>query len=295
MLDEMLAGGEERRGDAAIAALAARQHGVVTVRQLAAAGIGRNAVSHRLREGRLVRRHRGVYQVGPVASPLAAEMAAVLACGHGAALSHHTAAALWGLRPAHPEMHVTIPGRAIRAPRGVRTHQTLSLRAAVHRGLPLTTPARTLLDLTSHLSPTELARAAEQAQVLRPTSAAELRAQTGRGATRLSAALPAEPSLTRSEAEQRLLELIRSAGLPAPETNVRIAGHEVDLVWRDAKLIVEVDGYAYHSSRAAFERDRVRDADLMQAGYRVLRVTWLQLTRTPRAVVARLATLLGVR
>jgi very-short-patch-repair endonuclease len=297
-LDETLAGEEERRarsGERAIAVVAARQHGMVTVGQLAAAGIGRSAVSHRVREGRLVRRHRGVYQVGPLLAPLGAEMAAVLACGSGAALSHGTAAALWGFRTAPTGIHVTVPGRAIRAPRGVRVHQALSLDAAVRQGLPLTTPARTLLDLASRLGEAELVRAAEQAQILRLTDRAELRAQTGRGAARLRAALPGEPTLTRSEAEQRLLSLIRSARLPRPETNVRIAGHEVDVVWRAARLVVEVDGYAYHSSRAAFERDRARDADLMQAGYRVLRVTWRQLTQEPEAVVARLAALLAPR
>ena len=116
-LDETLVMREERRarsGGAAIAVVAARQHGIVTVRQLAAAGIGRSAVSHRVREGRLVRRHRGVYQVGPLLAPLGAEMAAVLACGPRAALSHHSAAAIWGFRPAHAEIHVTVarPRRA---------------------------------------------------------------------------------------------------------------------------------------------------------------------------------------
>ena len=98
-----------------------------------------------------------------------------------------------------------------------------------------------------------------------------------------------EPSLTRSEAERRMLALIRAARLPAPATNVRVRRHEVDMLWREERLIVEIDGFAFHSSRAAFERDRIRDAELQALGYRVLRITWRQLTDEPEAVVALLA------
>jgi very-short-patch-repair endonuclease len=100
--------------------------------------------------------------------------------------------------------------------------------------------------------------------------------------------------MTRSEAERRLLELVRAARLPAPATNRRLHGHEVDFVWRPQRLVVEVDGYAFHSSRSAFERDRRRDADLIREGYRVIRLTWRQLTREPEAVVALLARALAV-
>ena len=102
------------------------------------------------------------------------------------------------------------------------------------------------------------------------------------------------PALTRSEAEERLLTLIRSAELPAPETNIRIGRHEVDLVWRDQRLIVEVDGFRFHSSRSAFERDRRRDAELGTLGFRVMRVTWRQIVDEPQALIARLATALAV-
>jgi very-short-patch-repair endonuclease len=102
------------------------------------------------------------------------------------------------------------------------------------------------------------------------------------------------PSLTRSEAERRLLSLIRDAGLPAPRTNVRIGPYEVDMLWPAARLIVEVDGYAYHASRAAFERDRARDAELQARGYRVIRITWRQIEATAHAVVARLAAALAI-
>jgi very-short-patch-repair endonuclease len=97
------------------------------------------------------------------------------------------------------------------------------------------------------------------------------------------------PTLTRSEAEERLLALVRAARLPPPELNVRVRGHEVDLLWREARLVVEVDGYAYHSGRAAFERDRLRDAELQAKGFTVMRVTWKQIVSEPEALLVRLA------
>ena len=113
-----------------------------------------------------------------------------------------------------------------------------------------------------------------------------------RGTAALRRAVPTHPSLTRSEAERLFLELIRAARLPEPRTNQRVAGHEVDFLWPTQRLIVEVDGFAFHSTRAAFERDRIRDADLLKAGYRVIRITWRRLTAEPEAVIATLATAL---
>jgi very-short-patch-repair endonuclease len=288
--------------DPAIAALARRQHGVVTIGQLAAAGLGRPAVKHRVARGRLTPVHRGVYQVGPLPAPLGPEMAAVLACGPDALLSHHSAAALWGIRPAHAgEVHVTIPGRDIDARPGIRVHRTNrthSLNAAVKDGLPLTNPARTLLDIATLLPQHDLDRATEQAQILGLTTRDEIEGmleQPVRGSRALRVALKTEPTLTRSEAERRLRRLIRAARLPRPHTNARVAGHEVDFLWPSHRLVVEVDGFAFHGSRAAFERDRVRDADLLAAGYRVVRFTWRQITCEPHAVVARLAALLQAR
>jgi very-short-patch-repair endonuclease len=262
-------------GDRAIAALAARQCGVVTIAQLADAGITRRGVAHRVQHGRLTRIYRGVYQVGPIAAPHGREMAAVLTTG--GVLSHHTAAAAWGIRPSDEgEIHVTVTGHDQRSRKGLTVHRSLSLKAAVHRGLPLTTPARTLRDLAPLLPTSEYERAVEEAQVqrlvpLRPGD---------------------EPRFTRSEAERRLLALTRAAGLPTPLTNTRVAGWEVDAFWPRHKLIVEVDGFAYHGNRAAFERDRRKDAALTAAGYRVVRITWRQLVREPHAVVALLARLL---
>jgi very-short-patch-repair endonuclease len=136
----------------------------------------------------------------------------------------------------------------------------------------------------------------EQAQILGLTTHAEI-AKTldgQRGAAALRRALYDEPTLTRSEAERRLLKLIAAADLPAPMTNVRVHGLEVDLLWPKERLIVEVDGFAFHSTRAAFERDRRRDARLQARGYRVLRITWRQIVHEPQAVVARVAGLLAI-
>ena len=131
-----------------VVALAAGQHGVVTTAQLLDAGVGRRSIARRVDGGWLVPLHRGVYQVGPITAPHGREMAAVLAIGEDAALSHHSAAAIWGfVRPHKGDVHVTVARRGRRSRPGIRVHQTLSLNAAVHNGLPLTDPARTLRDL----------------------------------------------------------------------------------------------------------------------------------------------------
>ena len=284
--------GEMHTGDGAIAPIAVRQHGVVTTAQLTAAGLGPRAVAHRVANRRLVRLHRGVYQVGPISTTYAHEMAAVLVTR--GVLSYHSAASVWGIRPHNGDVHITVTGHHPRHRAGLRIHRSHSLDAAVHDGLPLTSPARTLIDLAPHLHQHELDRAAEQVQVLRLASRDEIVAQLGkqRGVRALQAALFDEPALTRSEAERRLLHLVRAARLSRPETNAMVGGYEVDMLWRRQRLIVEVDGYAFHSGRAAFERDRRRDAALQAAGYRVVRFTWRQITLEPHAVVARIATLL---
>jgi very-short-patch-repair endonuclease len=253
----------------------------VTTAQLAAAGIGRNAVAHRVAHGRLTRVLRGVYRVGPVEAPFAHEMAAVLATG--GVLSHHSAAMIWGLRPPHDgPTHVTVKSGA-RHRDGVRMHRSPSLIAAVHHGLPLTPAARTLNDLAPLMSRSDLERAAEEAVIRGLVTALEVPRRC---------AILGEPQLTRSEAERRLQRLIRAARLPKPQTNVRVAGWEVDAYWPRERLIVEVDGYAYHGNRAAFERDRRKDAVLTAAGYTVIRITWRQLKHEPLTVVALLARLI---
>jgi very-short-patch-repair endonuclease len=274
---------ETHTGDAAIASLAARQCGVVTTAQLAAAGIGERAIAHRVATRWLTRLHRGVYRVGPVPGPYAREMAAVLATS--GALSHHTAAAVWGFRPPHDgDVHITA---TTRSRHGIRVHRSHSFNAAVHLGLPLTTAARTLHDLGPLLPQHDLDRAVEEALIRGLATPGELRTRPA-----LRRAAIVEPRLTRSEAERRLLRLIRAAKLPPPQTNAHVAGWEVDVLWPRHRLVVEVDGYAYHGNRAAFERDRRKDASLVAAGYRVVRITWRQIVDEPHAVVALLARLL---
>jgi len=290
--------------DEAIAAIAATQHGIVTREQLLIAGVGRGATDHRVACGRLHPVHRGIYLVGhAVAPPLAPEVAAVYACGTGAVLSHRSAAWLWGLapRPRGP-VEVTVPGRDGRRP-GVRVHRARRLEPAdrtTRESIPVTAPARTLLDLAEVASARELERAmdgAESRRLVRRRALEELMARTPgrRGARALAALLAREggPTLTRSEAEERMLALVRTARLPRPRVNARLGRHEVDLLWKAQRLVVEVDGYAFHSSPAAFERDRLRDAELNAAGWGVMRITWRQLTGEPEAVVARLAAALA--
>jgi len=276
---------------------AGRQHGMVTCAQLAEAGWGRHAVAHRVRIGWLRRKYRGVYLVGPLESAFTDSMAAVLAAGNGALLSHYPAAVLRGLRPPRSEpMHVTVVARDVRSTE-FRVHRVTYLDpadAARKHGIPVTSPARTLLDLAATTSARELERAVNEARVHRLVSDHSLDEQFSRyprhrGVRALTEAIRIEPALTRSEAERRALALIRAARLPAPETNVMLCGHEVDLLWRAQRLVVEIDGYAFHSSRRSFERDRRKDRELGEQGYRVLRLTWRELTEEPEAVVATLA------
>lgn len=287
------------RPDPALATIAARQLGLVTAADLAAAGLTRGAVARRIASGRLRLLHRGVFVVGPLLVPNARELAAVLSCGSTAVLSHHSAAALWGIRPGtEGDVDVTV-ARQLRARHGIRIHRVRAFEpqdVTSRHGIPVTTPARTLLDLAGGLNRHGLARAVEEAQVHRLVSHAGLqallaRSRGRRGAATLRAVLQAghEPAFTRSEAEAMLLALIRKARLPTPEVNVQIGGYEVDFLWRTRRLVVEVDGFAYHSTRAAFERDRRKDADLQALGLRTTRLTYRQIAREPEATIARLA------
>jgi very-short-patch-repair endonuclease len=273
--------------DHEVASIARRQHGVVTSGQLAAAGLSPTAIRHRVRQGRLTRLHKGVYLASSLPAQFTPEMAAVLACGHHAALSHHAAAALWRFRPKRDgAIDVTVRRGKARPRPGIAVHRSGDLPVTRHHGISITTPLRTLLDLAPLLTQPELDRAVEEAQV-RGLVKVEALASAPHRALRLTAREDA--SLTRSEAEQRLLALVRAADLPPPRTNVRVEGFEVDMAWPDQRLIVEVDGFAFHSTRAAFERDRLRDQALQAAGWRVMRITWRQIADTPEAVVARLA------
>jgi very-short-patch-repair endonuclease len=285
-----------------IAAIAERQYGVVSRAQLLAAGIGPGAIATRLGHQRLHRLHRGVYAVGHTAlAPRAREMAAVLACWPGALVTHRTAAgSIWQLvEPLADPIELTVSaGHRNRRPE-LRVHCSRRLVAedlAVVHGIPATSAARTVVDLAEDVPDRYLERAFDEAVTRKLATTASIAAAVQRlpgrrGAGRLKALLERdrEPAFTRSEAEERLLALIREAGLPPPEVNGRFGRHMVDFAWRDRRLIVETDGYRFHSTPTAFERDRIRDAELTGAGFRVIRVTWRQLDTEPLAVVARLA------
>jgi very-short-patch-repair endonuclease len=293
-LREVLSAG--LRGNWALGGLAERQNGNATRRQALATGMGASAIDGRVRRGYLHRVHRAVYRVGHMA-PLEfdREMAAVLACGTRTVVSHGSAAYLWGLAPAPAgEVHVMGPDRHSRP--GIRVHRSplTSADATRCRGVPVTRPARALVDMAAGADSLLLERAVADALRRRLVTRRELEAEltcgrSGSAGVRAVLDLEKGPALTRSEAERRLLALIRAAGLPAPEHNVRICGSEVDMLWREHGLAVEVDGFAFHSARQAFERHRIRDARLIAAGIRVLRITWRRLTGAPHAVVADLA------
>jgi len=302
-----------RRGsiDDAILAIGTRQHGVVTRRQLLAAGLTRGMVASRLGSGRLRRLHRGVFLLGSLQGPLeperAREMAAVLACGPGAGLSHRSAAWLWGVlpRPNPPApVDVTVAARTANRRPGIRVHRSADLVAVditLLDGIPVTTPGRMLRDLSRVVGARDLDLAAARLERRGLIDSKGIRALPARhrgrpGVRLLRAALSSAdgPALTRSTAEERFLEIVRSGRLPRPRTNVVVRGYEVDFLWAAEKLVVEVDGFAFHASRRSFESDRRRDAELAAAGMRVVRVTWRQIVDESDAMLVRVAQALAL-
>lgn len=287
-----------------IAPLAARQHGVVSRRQLLDAGVPSGLIDRRVASRELQCLHRGVYRVGPVTSPRAPEMAACLACGPSAVLSHRSAGTVWRLlyQRERAVVDVTVTkGRRVRP--GIRVRRSGTLRedeTTVRERLPITTPTRTLVDLAGVLRPRTLEQALATALDEGLTSLEELGRNVDRHAGREGVRHLAElvrkgsPRLTRSEAEERFLRMMRRACLDPPRTNTEVEGYEVDFLWPAAGLVVEIDGVAFHSSPRAFERDRRRDAVLAAADVRVLRVTWRQIVEEPEAVIGRVAAVLAV-
>jgi very-short-patch-repair endonuclease len=294
--------GHVRPSDLRIRELAAGQHGVVTARQLRHLGLGARGVRHRAAAGRLDRLHRGIYAVERPRRE-SHWMAAVLACGPGAALSHRSAAALWGLHRDRDAIDVTVPQGQRRVRPGLVAHRSTLPAADVtaHQGIPCTTLARTLVDLAGVVDRGQLVRAVDLAEELRLFDLRAIRAQLDamrgrRGAGRLAALLAAYdgPDRTRSPAERVLLHLIAAADIPTPEVNAWIplpegGGYEPDLLWRDQRLIVEVDGRTHHARRAAFEHDRQRDRRLARLGFETRRYAAREVTTAPGQVVAELA------
>jgi very-short-patch-repair endonuclease/predicted transcriptional regulator of viral defense system len=307
---------QRAKPDREIAEIARRQHGVVADWQMRAAGLSASGISRRAAAGRLHRVHRGVYAVGHLGlSPQSEWMAAVLACGRrasvnrrsasdahpttatvlgywGAALSHRSAAESWGMLAVRGDaIDVSVSGGSGKKKRrGIRVHRSLTLLSAdvtLRSRIPVTNPARTIADLQrvvsrpgAHglLSPRELRRAIRQAEVIG-----------------LSLADDKDGDRTRSDLERDFLRLCRCHRLPAPEVNVRVGPHLVDFLWRARRLVVETDGYGYHSGRVAFQDDRARDLDLRSRGFQVIRLSEKQVDEEARltAEVVRQALRVG--
>ena len=265
--------------------MAARQFGVITASQLAAAGMSRNMVSRRLVDGRLRRLHRGVYAWGH--DHLRGEgllLAAVLACGRGAVLSHRSAADRWGLLPsAQALIDVTVEASGGRSRReGIDLHVVGRLDArevTTHDGLPITTAARTVVDIAATCPPRQAERALEQAYVQRLLAPGSLEDALSRAKGRPTRTLRGlldrqrPPTVTRNDLEEAFLAIARAAGLPDPEVNAPLHGYEPDFLWRDRRLVIETDGFGAHGTKRAFEHDRRRDIDLHLHGYKVSRFT----------------------
>jgi very-short-patch-repair endonuclease len=261
-----------------IAALADSRHGVVTRALLLNAGFTERQIERRVQAGRLHRLYYGVYAVGHRRLTIEGRwMAATLATG--GVLSHATAATAWALRRSSGVIHVTVAGDAGRKRRqGIKVHRSTTLTPAemtVLNGIPITTPARTIIDLSRVLEGRALEHVLDLADQRGLINFDHLRAAN-------SASLQAvlqnyRPAETRSELEEALLRLCDDHGIPRPETNTRIEGIEVDAVWRDARLVVEIDGFRYHRAPSRFESDREKDVMLELMGWRVLRFTGRQL------------------
>ena len=277
---------------------------MVTHRQLTAIGIHGSAVTRRVATGRLQRIYRGVFAVGH--TPRTAEarwIAAVMATGPGAVLSHLDAAALWKIYDAAgARIHVTTATRSSRTVRGIQVHRARRLDpddVAVKNAIPVTTVARTLVDLTDVLGSDRILRAVREAEFLGlldldTLNAAVQRAHGRRGLHMVKQALAHHTpgQIVRDELEHRFLELVRAAGLPAPETNVKILArgrrYEIDCLWREQRVAVELDGRAAHARTLAFEPDRRKDAALNAIGLRPLRFTWFRIVSEAGDVIAEL-------
>jgi very-short-patch-repair endonuclease len=301
--------------------LAGRQHGVVTRAQLLALGVRAETIDYRTRQGRLHRASRGVYALGrPQLPQLGRWMAAVLACGPQALLSHGSAAALWGIRrprdtsrfgggrrpsglaaelPARtPEVsEVSVPSSVMRRRGGIRLHRRALVEADRRRcdGIPVTSPSLTLVDLGARLSDAGPEAAINEADRLGLVDPETLRAELARhagvpGVVAVRRVLDARTfRLTDSELERRFLRLVRRAGLPVPETGCRVNGFKVDFCWPELGLVVETDGLRYHRTPSQQTRDRLRDQAHARRGLTPLRFTHQQVRFDARHVIETLA------
>ncbi|MFN8215028.1 MAG: type IV toxin-antitoxin system AbiEi family antitoxin domain-containing protein [Solirubrobacterales bacterium] len=290
-----------------LAELARRQHGVVSIRQLRGAlGYSHSFVERAVARGQLHRLHTGVYAVGHTDLSLHGRcLGAVLGCGRGALLSHWSAAWLWGLMPASAvPIHVTTP-----IPRhrrlGLAIHRSRTFAAedrALCEGIPVTSVARTALDLAARVRSRSLNRLLQRSEELGlfdlPDFESVLdrnRGHRGRKPLRLAVAIYEPPPFTRSGLERRFFELILAHGLPRPATNFVEAGYELDVYWPDLRFAVELEVYETHGSRLSFEQDPVRQEELKLSGVEMIHVTGMRLAREPERVMRRVGRLLEMR
>jgi very-short-patch-repair endonuclease len=283
--------------DGFISELGSRQHGVVAAAQLLQLGVPRCTIDHRVAAERLTPIYHGVYAVGHTAlGPEGRDLAAVLSCGPEAVLSHRAAERRWGFRRISCPPEVTAP-RSRTGAKGFAVHRTRCLppedRAKVD-GIPVTSVARTLVDLADVLTERQLAKAVHEAEVLRlfdlrALERAQARVPGRKGRHRLARVLASyrdEPPFTRNDAERAFLELCQKLSLPQPIVNAPLHGYEVDFFWPGKDLAVELDGAEVHLTRKAFEEDRRRDRALAIKGIQVLRVTWRDLNAGARDLAA---------
>jgi very-short-patch-repair endonuclease len=293
-------------GDGEIGRLAELQHGHIHLQQLQIAGVGRHARAHRLRNGQLHATLPSVFLVGrPKPTELGRIMAAALCFKGDALVTDRASASVWGLMDttqalgADELIDVLVVGRSARLDRGVRVHRTSAITKSDIRwrnGIPVTSPALTILRLAATMDEFELETALSagfRKNLVRRSQLEDVmqRNPRAKGIAKLRQLLEQTESLhdTRSRYERKLLKLLKAADLPLPLTNIPVAGKLVDGVWPDLKLILEFDGWQYHGKRKGFETDRLRDQHLLIADQRVLRVTAHQIDRRPYALIARIA------
>jgi hypothetical protein len=288
--------------DLEIARVAARQHGNITRRQLRSIGLTDDAIAHRVRTGRLFRQYPGVYSVGrPAVTALEKASAAVLACGTGAALSHSSAMTLWGFyKYWETPFHVVVPGD--RRPKGITVHRSATLTwrdLKTHRGIRVTSPARTIFDMAPRMKRKTLTRVVNDALrgPLPEDTLAEIvaRLPNAKAAKLLRPFVENDNGLTYSELEDEFAAFCEEFGLPRPLTNVRIAGYLRDAWFPQERVVVELDGWDFHKSRHSFESDRERDAEALLAGIVTVRITHERMKHARANEAARLDKILEAR
>jgi hypothetical protein len=285
-----------------VAELAKRQHGYVTRSQLLKGGLGAEAIKYRIRSGRLIRVYTGVYAVGHLPTvAIDRAHAALLACGRDAVLAHGSAASGWGIFTEwRMPFEVIVP--CVRRHPGIVVHRARLARQDIRYtlGLRLTSPARTVLDLAPRLTPRRLVRAVDDlrhAHLIRRQHLADVVARYPRhpGAARVRLLLEHDRGPSRSDFELAFLAFCRQHGLPEPLINATVAEREVDAYFPAERVIVELDSWNFHRTRASFNSDRDRDADMLTLDLPTLRITWDRLTRTPAREAARLHAILERR